>query len=190
MLKIPTIFERGEKGKITPQLVVPMHELLAATATEKVDGTNVRLTVRNHELVRVEKRRNPTGQQKADGIVDPWYVEASVDDHADEHIWRAAYNTSLRFIEDGEWPGEAIGPKIQGNPLQLDDPMVFLFSHEETRETLEVETPMLDFTALADTLANTKSRLNPACYVEGFVWWSMGRPIGKIKMKDFGGVVR
>jgi len=33
------------------------------------------LTVRSGQLVRVEKRRNPSKAQKAKGIIDGWYVD-------------------------------------------------------------------------------------------------------------------
>jgi hypothetical protein len=40
-------------------------------ATEKIDGTNIRITLRNNTIVRVEKRRNPNKQEKANGITEP-----------------------------------------------------------------------------------------------------------------------
>lgn len=69
MKKIPTIFERDWEGDKTviDQYVQPF-DFSTAIATEKLDGMNARLTVRNHLLVRLEK-----------SIVDPWYVDA------DEH---------------------------------------------------------------------------------------------------------
>lgn len=91
MEKIPTIFDRdwnGNRGVVNKLIVdYPFDE---ATATEKLDGTNVRLTVRNNTLVRLEKRRNPSKIQKAQGIVEPWYVEAYENEPGDKHIWEAA----------------------------------------------------------------------------------------------------
>ena len=81
MKKIKTIFDRDWDG--TKQVIDKYVEgfspdvLIDAKATEKVDGTNVRLTIRNHTIVRVEKRCNPSKIQKYNGIEDPWYIDAS-----------------------------------------------------------------------------------------------------------------
>ncbi|WP_245532616.1 RNA ligase family protein [Bernardetia litoralis] len=73
MEKIPTIFDRNweTNRKINDKLAVTDFDFKNAIATEKLDGTNVRITVRNHTVVRVEKRRNPDKKQKANGIKDP-----------------------------------------------------------------------------------------------------------------------
>ena len=88
--------------------------------TEKLDGTSVRLTVRLGKIVRVERRRNPTREEKRPGIViDPWYMDARTDDPQAKHILDAALNTDVTALPDGEYTAEAIGPFIQGNPLGL-----------------------------------------------------------------------
>lgn len=79
MRKIPTIFDRdweGNKGVVNKPTALPF-DLEDAVATEKLDGTNVRVTVRNGEFIHLEKRRNPTREQKQRQILDPWYVEAN-----------------------------------------------------------------------------------------------------------------
>lgn len=121
MEKIPTIFERGEHGLVINKPVPGTEWVFAGegVATEKLDGTNVRLTVRNGTIVRVEKRRNPTKEQKGDGIRDPWYVDASILNPQDKHIMRAAESTYAQDLADGEHCCEAVGGKIQGNPLGL-----------------------------------------------------------------------
>ncbi len=70
MEKIPTIFVRGDRGKVTDECADHCAWVLAGegVATEKLDGTNVRLTTRNYLLVRTEKRRNPTKHQKNLGM--------------------------------------------------------------------------------------------------------------------------
>ena len=136
MKKIKTIFDRdweGNKGVIDKPLMTFSPDVVA---TEKLDGTNVRLTVRNHTIVRIEKRRNPSKLEKAKGIVDPWYVDASEFEAQDKHIVEASKNTDLSDIGDGEWSGEAVGPKIQGNPLNLDKHEVVLFSFSSARSKL------------------------------------------------------
>ena len=76
MNKIKTLFKRGDNFGVTNEYNISQ-ELLQAIrergiATEKVDGTNVRLTIRNGEVVRVEARKNPSKQQKEKGIVNAW----------------------------------------------------------------------------------------------------------------------
>src|SRR4051794_29594131 len=134
MQKISTIFERNWEGNrgVINKLIVPLERLEHAHATEKVDGTNVRMTVRNHVLVRLEKRRNPDKIQKAKGITDPWYIDADEYDSQDKWLFDAAKNTDLTAIEDGEWSGEAFGKNIQGNPLQWEKNTIFLFSYIPT----------------------------------------------------------
>jgi hypothetical protein len=55
MEKIPTIFDRNweTNRKVNEKLVVENFDFGNAIATEKLDGTNVRVTVRNHIVVRV-----------------------------------------------------------------------------------------------------------------------------------------
>ena len=189
MKKIKTIFDRdweGNRGVVNIPVVDPVY-LQPAIATEKLDGTNVRLTVRNHTIVRIEKRRNPSKLEKAKGIVDPWYVDASEFEAQDKHIVDASKNTDLSDIENGEWSGEAVGPKIQGNPLNLDKHEVVLFSHPETRRTRLTFTvnPPLDFDGLRDWLNGQKSLIGKDAPIEGVVWHDDHNQMFKIKLKDF-----
>ena len=81
MHKIPTIFQRDAKngGRIIPkEYTIDKGLFFNAIATEKVDGMNVRVTVRNHIAVRLEKRRNPDKIQKFKGIIEPWYIDTSI----------------------------------------------------------------------------------------------------------------
>ncbi len=187
MEKILTIFDRdwqGQKGVINEYIVEP--GVLAATlATEKVDGTNVRLTVRNHTLVRLEKRRNPDKVQKAKGITEPWYVDADEFSTGDKWIFDAARNLDLTDIEDGEWSGEAFGKNIQGNPLQWEQNHIFLFSHMPTLLKHTLPDAPIAFEELKAWLPRQKSTFNAERGIEGLVWWQDGQPIGKIKLKDF-----
>ena len=70
MEKIRTIFDRNWEGnrKINSRLIVSDFDFSNSIATEKLDGMNVRITVRNKMVVRVEKRRNPSKIQKAQGL--------------------------------------------------------------------------------------------------------------------------
>jgi hypothetical protein len=159
-------------------------------ATEKVDGTNVRLTVRNGILVRLEKRRNPSKVQKKLGIKNPWYVDADEYGPEDKYIWDAARSTDLRYSLDGEWSGEAVGPKIQGNPLKLNQHRVVLFSDGLVRAKLSFKNVPATFNELREWLPKQQSNVgNDLCGIEGIVWWYEGvqgfHPAYKIKCKDF-----
>jgi len=189
MQKIPTIFERdwNNNGKITNQMITGL-SLEALTldksvkATEKLDGTNVRITIRNYIAVRAEKRRNPDKIQKAKGIIEPWYVDASEFDSQDKYIFDGIKNTDLSIIPDGEWSGELLGKNIQGNPLNLDNNQIVFFSLGQVPVFEDVPT---SYENLKEWLPKQKSKYGNNCGIEGIVWWFAGKPIGKIKVKDF-----
>lgn len=189
MRKIKTIFDRNWKGNrgVVNSRVVDLPN--GWVAVEKLDGTNVRLTVRSGTLVRLEKRRNPTKRQKAMGIEEPWYVDADEYSPQDKYIWDAARNTDLSKVGDGEWSGEAVGPKIQGNPLNLQKRFVFLFSVASIRKKVyfceEGEVPPLGFDELKSWLQGQRSKIGNNCGIEGLVFFYHDEPIGKIKLKDF-----
>jgi hypothetical protein len=187
MNKISTIFERNWEGNrgVINQETVSSTDLLQAIPTEKIDGTNVRATVRNHMLVRLEKRRNPDKIQKAKGITEPWYIDADEYDKNDQWIWDAIRNTSLSDVPDGEWSAEAVGPDIQGNPLNLTANRVFFFSLPEVRAQLNLDGAPVKFTELKEWMGKQKSRVGIDAPIEGIVWWENDEPIGKIKLKDF-----
>jgi len=188
MNKIPTIFNRDWEGNrsVINESIIKIPD--GAIATEKVDGTNVRLTVRSYKLVRLEKRRNPTKRQKVEKIITPWYVDSDEYSPGDKYVWEAARNTDLSEVPDGEWSGEALGPKIQGNSLNLKEHKVFLFSLAEEREKVKFNDAPLDYDGLRKWLPEQKSKFGNNCGIEGLVWWnefSDNQPCGKIKLKDF-----
>lgn len=182
MKKIPTIFDRNWEGdhKVIDKLVVDPETFLLSVATEKLDGTNIRVTVRNHTAVRVEKRCNPTNIQKQKGIVDPWYAEAFETDPQDKYIFAAVKGTDFSDVPDGEWNGEALGENIQGNPLKLTGNTVFFF----TLNRIVFEDCPTTYDELKEWLPKQKSKFGNDCGIEGIVWHS---PVGmcKIKTKDF-----
>lgn len=188
MQKIPTIFDRDWNGNrgVVDKLVIDSEFFLVAVPTEKVDGTNVRITVRNHMVVRVEKRRNPDKIQKAKGIEDPWYIDADEYDPQDKYIYDAVKNTDFKDIPDGEWSAEAFGLNIQGNPLKMDKNQLFFFSIPEELEkhVLKGSVPTT-FDGLRDNLSLLKSTFNPNETIEGIVWHAYDGTMAKIKVKDF-----
>lgn len=197
MRKIPTLFERERRsGKVTsspsPEVLQPSLEWIA---TEKLNGVNVRLTVRNETMVRLEVRQPPTHKQREDGILTPWYADALSDEVSNRHywLWNAARNTNLTGVPDGEWEGEAVGPKIQSDSLQLPSHRVFLFSLIPWMEHLNPGCPVppvldrvpTDYDMLMDWLPMQKSLVNPDVTIEGVVWWFFDEAVAKIKTSDF-----
>lgn len=203
MHKIHTIFDRDWEGNrgVVPRLVVNPG---GAVATEKLDGTNVRVTVRHGEAVRLEKRRNPDKAMKARGIDEPWYVDANMDPEAngdDRWIADALDHTNVCRVPDGEWSAEAVGPKIQGNPLLLEYHQLFFLDRGGVggRRAGVPVVPVLEdapvqrvgdlfaadfFAEVREYLHTRRSMVNPCAPVEGIVWhgdieWA------KIKRKDF-----
>ena len=183
MKKIPTIFKRSEEkgGHITREYTIDTELFSIATATEKLDGTNIRVTVRNHFVVRVEKRRNPSKLEKAKGIIEPWYTDAS-DSAEDKWIMESVKGTDFSNIPDGEWSGEALGPNIQGNTLNLPTNRVLFFTLNQAPIFEDVPTT---YDELAEWLPKQKSKYGVDCGIEGIVWHCSDGSMMKIKTKDF-----
>jgi hypothetical protein len=181
MEKIPTIFERDGRFHVVDRPRADCAWVFdgEGVATEKLDGTNVRLTVRCGTLVRVEKRRNPGKEQKQRGIVDGWYVDAG---REDKWIMAAADGTDVSAWPDGEHPCEAIGPRVQGNPLGLDQHVCVPFNLSAPVYT---DVPR-DFAGLRTFLATVDSVYSPGHLAEGLVFHHPDGRRAKIKRKDFG----
>ena len=186
MRKISTIFERnwGGNRSVIPHLIVEF-DFETAIATEKLDGTNIRVTVRNGGVVRVEKRKNPTKLEKQKGILNPWYVDADEYATQDKWIFDAVKNTDLSKVPDGEWPAEAIGKNIQGNPLNLEGNQIFIFSLPSWRKKITLNNVPTTFEGIKDYLSTQKSLIGNDCLMEGIVWHHPNGEMVKIKRKDF-----
>ena len=188
MEKIPTIFDRNWDGdrKVNETLVVKYFDFDKAIATEKLDGMNVRVTVRNHTVVRLEKRRNPNKDQKKSGIKDPWYVDANESDKGDAYLFDAVKGTDFSSVPDGEWSAEALGEKIQGNPLNLTGHKLFIFTLNDWKQKVRYENVPTEFNALKEWLPKQKSIFGNDCGIEGIVWHNLeNEQMCKIKVKDF-----
>lgn len=183
MKKIKTIFERDWNGNggVLDTPVIPLESLKEAIATEKIDGTNVRITVRNHTLVRLEKRRNPSKIEKARGIEEPWYMDADEYAPNDKFMWEAARSTNLADVPDGEWSAEAVGESIQGNPLNLKGHELALFSLGRVPNFQNVP---LEYNAMKEWIKNQDSQYGTG-KIEGIVWHFPNGDMYKIKAKDF-----
>jgi hypothetical protein len=185
MEKIPTIFDRGDAFKVVDQPRKGCEWVFAGEglATEKIDGTNVRLTVRAGRVVRVEKRRNPSKLQKQQGIIDGWYVDADEHGKEDKWIYEAVRGTDVQGWPDGEHSVEALGPSIQGNPLGLPNHLCVPFN---------LEIPVYDdvprsYDGLKRFLETLDSRFAPGHLAEGIVFHHPDGRRAKIKRKDFAG---
>src|SRR3990167_4403175 len=185
MKKIKTIFERNWEGDktVTDKFTdgVDSSILQHATATEKLDGMNVRVTIRCGTCVRLEKRRNPSKVQKHQGIIEPWYVDAS-SSAEDKWLNDAISNTDLSLLPDGEWSGEALGKNIQGNPLNLENNHIVFFS---LGQAPVLENAPTSYAELKEWLAVQKSKYGNDCGIEGIVWHGVDGEMYKIKTKDF-----
>lgn len=183
MQKIPTLFERDGRFRVIDRVHPGCEWVLdgEGVATEKLDGTNVRLTVKSERLVRLEKRRNPNKAQKQQGITDGWYVD--IDDRAPEDRWilDAAGNTSTSAWPNGEHPCEALGPRIQGNPLGLDGHLCVPF---DLAAPIYEDAPR-NYDDLHEYLATLESRFSPGHLAEGIVFHHSDGRRAKIKRKDF-----
>jgi hypothetical protein len=183
MEKIPTIFDRGDGFKVIDQPRKGCEWVFAGEgrATEKIDGTNVRITVRSGQHVRVEKRRNPSKLQKQQGIVDGWYVDADEFGKEDQWVFEAVRGTDVSGWPDGEHSAEAVGPHIQGNPLGLSKDICVPFN---------LEIPAYDdvprsYDALKAFLSKLDSKFSPGHVAEGIVFHHPDGRRAKIKRKDF-----
>lgn len=180
MFKIQNVFERDENGTLLPFYTYPGLLLNCAdryvSATEKLDGTNVRLTIRNHTVVRIEKRRHPNKEQKSVGIIEPWYIDVSVTNPNDKHIIEAVAQTDISRWHDGEYFCEAIGPKIQNNPLGLSTPRcVRLFTDDipvyEYRNGAHTGIIPTSYEGLRAYLQDLESLYAPGHLAEGIVFY-------------------
>lgn len=192
MQKIPTLFIRGEDWLVTPQVQagcewVPKGE---GVATEKLNGTNVLVVFHQDGHYTVHKRTNPTKEEKKLDI-QPRNIPASREEPADKWIFEAVDS----FMEGGMldellhprgiygpvW-GEALGPKIQGNPYELDSHIWIPFMPPFI--TVIPDCPR-DYESLRAFLKDAESRAFPKHRMEGLVfhtWYAKA----KIKKRDFG----
>ena len=181
MQKIPTLFLRDEANmaRVTREVNPEAAWVLAGegTPTRKRDGTNVRIDVWRAKrgvydaALEVWKRRNPTREEKAAGA-EPGYILARREDPADKHIFAAVRETDFADWPEGQWPCEALGPKIQGG-VESDVPCLYAFSLWPERLP---EFPRT-FDGIRDFLEANE--------IEGIVWQRENGDMSKVKRRDF-----
>ena len=93
----------------------------------------------------------------------------------------AAANTDTSDWPDGEHACEALGPKVQGNPLDLDHHLCVPFN----LEIPHYEELPRDFDGLAQYLAELESLYSPGNMAEGVVFHHPDGRRAKIKRRDF-----
>lgn len=186
MEKIPTVFERDDHFGVKPQVRAGCEWVVAGegAATEKLDGMNIRLTIRSGTLVRIEKRRNPTRAQKEKGIKDGWYVDTDERGPEDKWILEAARTTDVSEWPDGEHSCEALGPSIQGNTLGLERHVCVPFNMEVPQFQLAHRT----FDYFRESFRTLESKYAPGHLAEGIVFHHPDGRRAKLKRKDFRGV--
>lgn len=77
-------------------------------ATEKLDGTNIKILTQKGRLIAIQNRLN---------VIDPMQIIGGKN-FIIEGIFRSIGKDYVKA--DGEQAGELIGPKLQGNPYKLD----------------------------------------------------------------------
>lgn len=114
MPKLQSPFERAEvNGKYVciPKFNRKYEWILdkeKVLATEKFDGTNVSIVVVNHEIVQIMNRKNKIDIWKH----GYWFYEGIKNAIDKGYI-------NLKSLPDGQYFGELIGEKINGNPYDL-----------------------------------------------------------------------
>lgn len=178
MEKIPTLFIRNpDNMKLVTHEVNPDAAWVLTTSampTVKKDGTNILVVVERGACIDVQKRRNPTREEKALGQ-EPGYVATNRNDPQDKHIFAAVDATDFSAWPDGSWSCEALGPKIQGG-VESNVPCLYPFSWRP--EWIE--------TGIALTYDTIKAYLEKH-EIEGIVWHEQnGLRACKVKRRDFG----
>ena len=178
MQKMISLFQRNyDTDHLVRDEVVPGAEWVLAgegVPTVKLDGTCCRVhhgrLYKRHEVKK--GKQAPEGFEPAGGA-DPktgkqvgWVAVG----HGPEDRWhREAWEVNGAY-EEGTY--ELIGPKVQGNPEQVDEHMLVRHGHTEI-----LGAPR-DFDGLRQFFQE--------CNVEGIVWHHPDGRMVKIKAKDFG----
>lgn len=198
MINVPSLFARSVKTNKMIDEMLPLPSLYVGNlvAMEMMPGADVRLTIREGSLVRLEALQRPSRDQLATGIHMPWYRDAQDDSSSDYWLWKAARETDLSNLPDGEWAGEAIGPNIKGNPFELEDHSVIFSSLFPWREDYPGMTPPalgrtpFEFEDLCYWLLTTPSEYSPESRLEGVVWWLNESPVAQVRTRDFPTIYR
>lgn len=114
--KLESPFERAninEVYQVIPSLKSEFEWIFTdkCLAVDKLDGTNVSVVVENGEIKSIFNRTARINLWKS----SPWFYNG-----VRNSIEMDMFNPDMK--PDGQYFGELIGPKIQGNPYDLDEP--------------------------------------------------------------------
>lgn len=190
MDKIPTLLVRDTTThKVTDEVSAGCGWVFAGEgiATEKLDGTNVLVQVKGGYVFAVYKRHTPKGEA-------PGYLRCTDDDPSDKWIMDAARATrGVKGWRDGHYPCEAIGPRIQGNPLGLGTRRLVRLDLDLALEVnnMPYRLPRLSFVPdsvdeLREYVVGLDSVYSPGHPAEGVVFHHPDTgQLAKIKRRDF-----
>ncbi len=185
MKKIPTLFDRQfidhKVVKVLPTVTEGLEWVLdgEGTATVKWDGSCCAVIdgifYKRYDAKRGKKipegailcEENPdpvTGHQ-------PCWVKCDRDNPADKWYYAAYENYSETTAVPADGTYEAVGPHFQSNPYGLE--VDILIPHG--KDIIEVNR---SYEGIRDYLESH--------WIEGIVFWKDGKPMCKIKRKDFG----
>jgi hypothetical protein len=182
MMKIPTLFERGEHGLVVPK-ITPGCEWAATDGggllTIMIDGQNVK--VAGGKLLKRVKPADPT-------YTEGTYVPCTQED--DPYLYQA--------YDAERWPGdgiyEAYGPKINGNPHGANANRLVKIAPVDTVLIVTVASTKIKRGHQYSTqefFDSLKLELSESPEIEGFVFQFENpgmklQKAAKIKRKDFG----
>lgn len=202
MMGVPSLYAKNPRTRKLEDVphAVPPQVVHKWTAMEMIPGAPVRVTVRNHEAVRLEVVAKPSDEQRKTGIEDPWYRDAS-QSGAELWLWEAVKTTSFDKVPDGEWFGEAIGENINRNSMDIEGHRIVLSSLFPWRDSMEgVDIPPhvgrvpFEFDDLRFWLATTTSSYphsrRDGIPIDGVVWWHDEIPVSQIRSRDFPKITR
>lgn len=97
---------------VTPKIKEEFRWVFAgeSIATDKLDGTDVSICVKDHDVLSIHNRMNPVKIFSHNG---GRFVEGIIQAIEKEYI-------NLDKMDDGQYFGELIGPLLQNNPYQLE----------------------------------------------------------------------
>ena len=191
MIGIPSLFVYDQRKRLLVNEYSPLGgETHNWVAVEMMPGADIRVTMRSGNVVRLEVLQRPNQDQKALGITEPWFRDAT-EKGPDLWLWKAVWITDLSNVIDGEWEGEAVGEGIKHNPLNLEDSTIVLSSLWPWREIIDVTLPPelgrvpLEYDDLRYYLTTSTSKFSDNAPMEGVVWWCHDTPIAQVRTRDF-----
>lgn len=179
MQKIISLFQRNYDGdRLVRDEVTPGAEWVVngeGFATRKFDGTccMIRDGVLYKRYDAKHGKKPPEGfepAQEPDPVTGHWPGWLKVGEGPEDKHHRMAYVLESEPLEDGTY--ELIGPKIQGNPENIEDPTLIRHGSE-----LLIDCPR-SFDEIKQYLTTYD--------MEGIVWHHPDGRMVKIKGKDFG----